>query len=156
MWVLETIANNWPDGDVPDNLARVNQDRPENLTTGEREQEVELSNFNIVAATRGDRQREARGTEFWYTVYQTVDVRVEAAHDSVYGHVSDDDEYLLLLNKIQRAIDDARCYPTIAGKTFGEVAYSEAMIQNETQGLGNHRDHYRTDFEVRLRGKQER
>jgi hypothetical protein len=155
-WVLETVLSNWPDPLFPSDLVRLNNDRPEVLASGRREKDIELTKHNVVRAGLGDRSRELRGTESWYRIETIVDVGVEAAHDSVYGHVADENDFDTLVDKVQRAIDDERNYPTVSGTGVGEIAYHTVYLQNEMPGLAADQDHYRSEFEVVLKGKQER
>jgi hypothetical protein len=155
-WVLETVLSNWPDPLFPNDLVRLNNDRPEILASGRREKDVEFTKHNVVRAGGGDVSRSVTGPEFWYDIETIIDVGVEAAHDSVYGHISGDDAFRTLVNKVQRAIDDAREYPTVSGTGVGEIAYHTAIIQSEVRQLAADEDHYRSEFEVHLLGKQER
>jgi hypothetical protein len=155
-WVLDTIQSNWPDPLFPSDLVRLNNDRPEILASGRRTKEIELTKHNVVRAGLGDRRRELRGTESWYRIETIVDVGIEAAHDSQHGRVSDENSFDELVDKVQRAIDDERSFPTVSGSGVGEIAYHTVYLQNEVPDLSANEDHYRTEFEVVLKGKQER
>jgi len=156
-WVLETIAEQWPGDDAfgDEEIVRVNRDKPEILETGDRTRSVELSNANVISATRASRSRTPSGTRFNYDVETVVSVRIEGLHESEWGHVADDDDFERLVRYAQHAINLERTYPEIdADDDIGRVAYQDARIENEQPVSNEHRDHYRTDFDVRLRGRE--
>lgn len=153
-WILQTVKTNWPTATFPSDLARVDRDEPEVLETGERTKAVELSNWNAVSASLGQRTKQFIGKKPFYRVITTVGVRVKAAHSSDHGNVDSNDEFLALVRRIQYAIDQNISYPTVDTGTddIGRVSYRDSAIVNENGTSNENVDSYRYDFDVRLRG----
>lgn len=152
-WLLETIADEWPDGEFADESAvRIDRDEPEVLETGKNTKSVELSRFAAIGVSEGDRSRDPIGTEFHYDVQTILDVRVEASR----GEIGSKSEFRRLVRYAQAAIDTERTYPTIeADEDIGYVHYEGARIESEQDLSHEYADHWRVNFDVRLVGKQD-
>uniref|UniRef100_UPI0006787C16 hypothetical protein n=1 Tax=Natrinema salifodinae TaxID=1202768 RepID=UPI0006787C16 len=119
-WILETIKANWPaawptnaDGDPVQ--ARINRDEPRVLETGERTKRRELTEWNAIAASLGDRTMEAVGTEYDHRVETTVSIRFEGmtSQSGEWGHIDSTDHFEQLVRYAQHAIAVERSYPTV-------------------------------------------
>ncbi|RQG93732.1 hypothetical protein [Natrarchaeobius oligotrophus] len=155
-WVLETIADQWPDGDFADEtVVRQDFESSEVLETGRREG-VELSQTAAISADEGDRARTPIGTEFHYDVETVVAVRVEGVHEEAGGTIASKGEFRRLVRYAQAAIDAERTYPSVdADDEVGFVHYEDARIENEQNVSSDYADDFRVDFDVRLTGKQD-
>ena len=175
-WVLETIAEEWPvppqaavygteygtiystdtGGFADEDVVRIDRDEPEVLETGKRTKAVELTQTASIGVSEGDRPREPIGTEFHYDIETVLNVRIEAAHAAIHGTVDSKSEFRRLVRYTQAAISADRTYPSIeADDHVGLIHYEDARIENEQSLSHEHGDYFRTDFDVRLTGKQD-
>ena len=176
-WVLETVRENWPglgdsglygegeyggglyystDG-YPTDLYRINRDEPEILETGERTKSLERTNGNAIAAALASRSTSPIGTGYNHEVETVVSVRIEGltSRDGNWGHVDDTQHFNQLVAYAKRALLLERTYPTIeADDDIGRVSYLDLRVENEQPLSSQHKDLYRTDFDVRLTGRE--
>lgn len=155
-WLLGVIRDNWPVS-WPDDLTRVNRDKPEILQTGEESVSVNLERWNAIHVASGSVQRELYGNKPQYEVQTTLDVRVEAKPERDRGNVADDAAFGTLVDYTQHAIDTQLVYPNVDpdAEDIGRVVYLDARITDEQNDLAVEKDHYRTEFTVELRGNQD-
>jgi len=155
-WLLGVIRDEWPAA-WPDDLTRVNRDKPEILQTGEESVSVNLERWNAIHVASGSVQRELYGvTSQQYDVQTTLDVRVEAKPERDRGNVTSDADFGVLVARVQAAIDSVSYYPNVDADAsdIGRVSYLTAQIQDEQNDLSVDKDHYRTEFSVRLDGNR--
>lgn len=154
-WLLGVIQSEWPDPSLPDDLARINRDAPENLATGKSSISVDLERYNAIHVSSGSVQREFYGNQPQYSVDTTLDVRVEAKAERDRGNVADDAEFNTLVRYAQHAINTQLSYPNVDpdAEDIGRVQYEDTRIEDEQRLAAGDKDYYRTDFSVRLTGK---
>ena len=158
-WLLDVIQTNYP-GQWPDDLVRRNRDDSVTLDKPDspiKEEGVELTNYNVVGVSTGNKNRALFGTKPQYDVETELDVRVEAIHENEYGQIADDDEFKTLVAYIQNAINSNLTYPAVdtGDEDIGRVVYRDLGIINEQNLSTDNRDYYQRDFTVRLRGYQD-
>ena len=158
-WLLDIIRTNYP-VTWPDDLARRNRDDSVTLDKPDapvRENGVELTEYNVVGVSTGDKNRELLGTKPQYDVETTLDVRIEAINESEFGRIADDDAFKTLVAYIQHAINQELTYPAVdtGDEDIGRVVYKDLGIIDEQNLSSDDRDFYRRDFSVRLRGFQD-
>lgn len=156
-WVLRTIKAEWPEPTWPDHLARVNQDEPENLRTGERVKTVDEEYFNSIRVSSGSVQRELFGQKPQYNVQTTIDVQVRGKSEHSDGKIEDVSEFNTLVARVQFAINTQITYPQVDpdADDLGRIEYEDTRITDEQRLSRGDKDYYRTDFTVLLTGKQD-
>jgi len=155
-WLLGVIRHKWPAA-WPDDLTRVNRDKPEILQTSEESVSVNLERWNAIHVASDAVQRDLFGTpRRRYDVETTLTVRVEAKPERDNGNIADDVAFSDLVTYVQYAIDSVPVYPAVtpSAEPLGRVEYFDARIEDEQNNLSVNKDHYRTEFTVRLRGSQ--
>ena len=174
-WLLDTLVTAWPTAGSlggtapPDTVVFRNRDEPytyyypdtEPATIGdydrEREQGAPTDGFRTVGVSKGARTDEFYGTKPQYDVETTLDVRVQektASEGGVATSVTDHDR---LTTAVQAAINATITYPEVDpdADDIGRVVYLDAAITDTDRRSREFKDQYRTDFTVRLRGRQE-
>lgn len=155
-WALATIKAQWPDADYPDDLHRINRDESRVLETDERTRSGELTAANYVGVASASGSSTAIGTEYNLRREDVLSVRIEGLHTDEWGHVVSEAAFGELVGNIKRALLTERSYPTLGSEDIagaaGPVAYHSLFIENETSQHSEHRDYFRTDFDVRTVG----
>lgn len=156
-WVLRVFKEEWPEPMWPDHLARINQDEPINLRTGDRSVSVDEENFNSVRVSSGSIQRELFGQKPQYDVQTTIDVQVRGKSVFSDGLIEDVNEFDTLVAKLQYAVDTQITYPAVDpdADDIGRIEYEDTRITDEQRLSRGDKDYYRTDFTVLLTGKQD-
>jgi hypothetical protein len=156
-FILDTIADNWPDATIPSAIRRIDRDDPVVLETGQRQRSIDLEGTVAISAGLAGRSRDPLGTEFNYDVRTEIDVRIEAVHSSEFGVVDDSDEFDGLVARVSEALNTARTYPNVdpAAGPIGRVEYLDLRIIDETGQSAGRADYYRRDLTVELRGRKQ-
>lgn len=171
-WLIDTIQTEWPTtgslggANPPDDLAFVNRDEPMTFypdgdaSTGYsevRELGAATDNLRSVGVSSGGSSRSFYGNKPQYQVETTVDVRVE--EKTVYEHGAGESvaEHDTLVAFVQTAINSQLSYPSVDpdAEDIGRIQYEDLLIEDENDLSVQDKDYYRTDFTVRLRGKQD-
>jgi len=159
-FVLGAIGDNWPGGQ-PDDVIRVNEDKPEILggqQSGQRERSVDLSRAAVVRAATGDRSRSPSGLEFRYEVETDVEISVEAVHERDHGTVASLREFNGFVRGVRAALNSARQFPEVqySDGALQPVTYHTLEVSEESTALSEPRqsNYYRHDLTVRLHGKE--
>lgn len=174
-WLLDTLVTAWPTagslGDTapPDTVAFVNRDEPytyyypttEPATLDdyerEREQGAPTDGWRTVGVASGAETREFYGNKPQYDVTTTLDVRVQEKTVFEAGAAESVADHDTLVAYVQRAINTAITYPEVDpdADDIGRVVYLDAGITDTDRRSREFKDQYRTDFTVRLRGRQD-
>lgn len=157
-FVLEAIADEWPQAQIPDNLRRIDEDEPVVLETGERVRSIDLAGIVAVRARLDTVTRTPTSTQFRYEVETDVSVRVEAVHERQHGAVASAGEFDRYARNVVAALNSVRAYPTVAADAAHPqpITYHTLTIPDESPALSeaNQSDYYRRDITVRLTGKE--
>lgn len=162
-WLLEAVKANWPAAWPTDEngdpvQARIHRDDPEVLETGERTKKRELTKWNAIGASLGDRTAEPVGSEYDYRVETTVSIRFEGttSQSGEWGRVDSAAHFEQLVRYAQHAIAVERSYPTVEDvddDPIGSVAYHTiSPPENETDLSEDADDYFRRDWEHRFIG----
>lgn len=165
-WVLATIAANWAGygdeeyggyyGDLSleeADIVRVNRDTSDQLEGDIRARSGDLQDAVFVGATFAGQSNDPVGTEYSHRVEATVGVRIEGLHVDQYGLVDpsgeEADTWQSIVNAAKDALLRERSYPDVPD---ARPAYKDLLITNEAPQSSQHRDYFRHDFDVVLRG----
>lgn len=154
-WALETLDTNWNDDNAPF-PALIHRDdamiytRSDGVLAADRPStEFDLKTDNAVGVSSApDRVTTPAG--FGYdeqSVEDGVSVRVEAAHERTYGHVTGSTEFQALVDEAKRAILAERQWPREDDHTL--------TVENEASGSHNHRDYFEATFDVFFDGYED-
>lgn len=159
-WLIDVVRDQWPGVVFPATLAL--RDRDEPLTyypDGEtiREEAVALDAYSVASFAHGAQTREFYGNAPQYDVTTTVDVQVEAKTHFEWGEADDIDDFNTLVAYLQNAINTQLTYPAVdtGDDDTGRVVYLDLAIQDVDYRSKEFKDQFRTDFTVRLRGRQD-
>jgi hypothetical protein len=160
-FILDIIADNWPEVKIPSVIRRIDRDEPEVLETGQRQRSIDLEDAVAISAGLAGKSREPLGTEFNYDIQTEIDLRIEAVHESEFGAISGINEFTGLTDRVKRALNEARTFPDVdpapapdVGQ-IGRVAYLDLRIVDETVQSGGRADYYRSNLTVQLRGRKQ-
>lgn len=147
-WVLETIKEDWP-GEYPSTLRRIDRDEYINLDTGERTRSGELQSANFLAANMAENLEDPIGIDYNLSIESTVSVRLEGLHEDNRGHVANTAQFNRLVRSAKRALHLNRT--DVPDGPDGRY-YHMLEIDNETDMSVDHRDYFRSDWDVRFHG----
>lgn len=150
-WALKVIERDWP-GTYPGDLRRINRDNSENVATNIRDRKAELVKANYVDIGAATRSTTPTGTEYDLKVEQVLDVRVVGLHESEYGHITDSDSFLGLVQDIKTALYANRRHPDVGRP---DMSYHTLELENEDDRSGEYYDFYDYRFSIRLRGYED-
>ena len=174
-WLLDTLVTAWPTTGTlggtapPDAVGFVNRDEPytyyypdtEPATLADYDRERELGaptdGYRTVGVASGAETREFFGNKPQYDVTTTLDVRIQEKTAFENGVVDSVAAHDTLVAAVQRAINTTITYPEVdpAADDIGRVVYLDAGITDTDRRSREFKDQYRTDFTVRLRGRQD-
>lgn len=150
-WVLSQVGS--VVGSITAPLQRVDRDESRILEGDIRTREGELQESNFVGAALANRPSEPVGFEYDRRAEAIVSVRIEGLHVDQWGHVDPSGSNGIAFHELVRRCRDA----IYAGREFPaanpqDVTYHTLFVENESSQSSQHRDYYRTDFDVRFRG----
>ena len=174
-WLLDTLVTAWPTAGAlggsapPATVAFRNRDGPETYYYPDsepasiddydavREQAVPTDGYRTVGVSKGARTDEFYGTKPQYDTETTLDVRVQEKAEAEGGVATSVTDHDRLTTAVQAAINTTITYPEVDpdADDIGRVVYLDAAITDTDKRSREFEDQYRTDFTVRLRGRQE-
>jgi len=155
-YVLDLIAEEWPEPTLPEDFATYDTDDAVLLTTGERRTDISLEEYTLVSASRDAIDPTPEGTAPIYETIETVEIEIEAVVAEQYGTVDSHAEFRRIVDNVKRALDVEQTFPDVSlTDRARQPTRLSLFIGSETDRSSNHRDHFRVGFPVRIRGKLE-
>ena len=170
-WLLDTLITAWPGDGPPNNVAFRNRDEPvtyyhpDDGTDPEalgdydavREQAAPLDGFRTISVASDTVGRESRGNKPQYDVTTTLDIWVQDKTSYEHGAADDVADHDTLVAMLKLAINTQIVYPQVVPNAdpAGRVDYFDLGITTTEYRSVEFKDQYRTDFTVRLRGRQD-
>lgn len=117
-------------------------------SVGDAYEDFDLTIATAIQAQAGTTTSTPVGGEYARRVVTTVDVRIEGADTSQFGHVAGDDEFRDIVREVERALLEARNYP-VPGE------YHTLRIPETDERFADSGEYYRADLTVEVRGYEE-
>ncbi|MFD1512461.1 hypothetical protein [Halomarina rubra] len=149
-WALDVLSTGWSLVDEP---AFINRESTEDVATGERSKVHDLTDANAVSIASPATDRSPVGVEYDLEVETTLSIRIEGLAESEWGHIADSGEWRTLVEEVRRLLFAERRWPI--ENPDGDVHYHTLLPREESDRSAEHRDYWRTDLSLVLRGYED-
>lgn len=151
-WLLETIDTEWPDGDIPDDVTRVNANDSELLDGPIRSRAKHLKKANYIGVRHTQRDDIPGGVNTGSEREAVLRVQVEGLVKRKGGSISDHQEFRDLVRGTKEAIRAVKHSPGVGDEH--PATWVKVMVGPETGGSSAQSDYYQTIFDVTLEGHE--